>query len=1361
MRKLKRMISGIVATVMALTAMPVLASPTAVTNDTSIAGWRFTSHYSDSNIYIDRSQNAIGNASMKMVNRSPFASNVYATLETSAQVEKGKLYRLEFDAKAIDANKLFFSFNWGTRSSLTQAGATYDWMNYKFSYVPTEDEKVMLHIIADGPVGALWLDNMKFYDVTKPEFNLLANGDFENCSGPEETVEETITEPVTAETAEDIRMFAIEKAIVVDGKLDDWAGIDSMEITGRQDFDGPKEPLIQGNVRFAYDIDNLYFAVEVTDDSHYTYPSSRFWYGDSVQFGIADASTNLVSTLIERGIVYYEEEDSVWRSIVDFTVDVTREGNKTVYEVACPWSVYFGGDVPDAIKFNVIVNNSTSGGREYCLEITPGISMFKSATPYGHLFMLKPVGGVLQSSLAPKTLEVGEEGTLSVNLFNRETTVKTIRVSVDALDYEQDIIMQPGERKLVEIPFIPKTAGSVKLDIAFLCGGEEVVATKNISVSQEYGEEAYHEMRERIQGYAAELKELILEGEAQGLTLDYEVANYSIICKYLEYMELDVQRGYFERLYEFDKALTAAYEEAKQNITAYLEGEKQPLTVPRYVTGDKFTIDKKSVITNTFDGTKEEERPVMFVGYGTWETVTEEIPFFSSMGMNLIQTDVHIAEVMVTGRVNGWTPGISGSPLVDLAPSKEDKVSGEYAIKVVNNDVHKHNKFRYLYQEIPVKPNTTYVYGLKAKGTGLESNSAWFSAKGMAVQGRTAMENSEDWKNYDLEYTTGADETTLNLTMCFENTIDYLYIDDIYVMEKGTEENLLKNGDIEDNGLENMTPLEREAFDMGIAFDYDQLNWLRDVLARAEQYNMLVDVALCAHYIPSFILQRDPTMTQTIAYYMPYVLDHPTIRKVIDMWMQLVAEVVNDYDSVHTLLLANEPGYYTNGSYDGGTEYYIPHWQKYLKGLYGTVENLNEAYGSNYQSFEEVIMPLDVEHTPLWNDYRKFNDMMLADYLKWLYDSMKGYCPDLAMHYKTMDYFFHSYQKIYTNGGNHELIAQFSDLNGCDAFSYYSVSTAPLTMKMGWYDYQTSVRDIPVWDTESHIMQDRKPVEYDDLTPYYSSADVWNGAIHGRNGQVIWLWDLRNGSMAWGWANYANSNMVHRPETAVEHAKTALDLNRLSKEIVALQEVSPKVGMMYSRTEVGYNDYHVAKCQLAYEGIIFSGQKVGFVADTNYESMSKYDLLVIPEVTHISAEGLTAIKNYIENGGEVILMGDGCLAKDDYDKPSNPETLNYIYAHAESDKAISQKIQEMGLSEVVLAETETGEIPARIEWSCVEYDGKMLVNIMSYQTTAEVTVNIMHNGKEVKSFKELRSNETMTEEITLKPHQPVLIQFDI
>ena len=80
--------------------------------------------------------------------------------------------------------------------------------------------------------------------------------------------------------------------------------------------------------------------------------------------------------------------------------------------------------------------------------------------------------------------------------------------------------------------------------------------------------------------------------------------------------------------------------------------------------------------------------------------------------------------------------------------------------------------------------------------------------------------------------------------------------------------------------------------------------------------------------------------------------------------------------------------------------------------------------------------------------------MLLCDwFLQDLAIEFKKKRPDINVHFKPMDYFLYNNSKTFKAGANMDVIAQFADINGCDAHSYYGNANTPQTLKMGWYDY--------------------------------------------------------------------------------------------------------------------------------------------------------------------------------------------------------------------------------------------------------------------------------------------------------------------
>ena len=933
---------------------------------------------------------------------------------------------------------------------------------------------------------------------------------------------------------------------------------------------------------------------------------------------------------------------------------------------------------------------------------------------------------------------------------------ETVTVSVEELDFMRVVTVPAKKSQDVSVEFSIEDNNEHNLSFCLTNNGEEAINKKTVKKYIDY-QNTYPEFKERIEGYVSELKELLLACERKGLKPDYEIASYSVICKYIEYADILARNDNYSLFAEFDRVFVREYEETRDALNAYLKGEKKPLSVPKYLSDGKIQLDGTTVVANAENNGVIEERPVFFVGYGPWETAAEEMPFFSTLGYSSLQTEISMENVFTSFGLKGWGYYTKGHPEVTIELSKEEKSSGDSSLKLTNPSGYTHNVFSWVSQKVKVEPNTTYTYGLKAKAKGLSGNSAWFSVLGRASTSRQKLVDSGEWKEYVFEYTTSPDETTLDFTILFEDKIESLYIDDCFIKKQRSKENILKNSDFDSDSSSELNDFDKEAMEMGIYINYNQIEWLYSILDKAKQNNFMVDLNLCPHYIPSFIKERDSEITANAMQFLPFTLDHEIVRKTLSLWARLLASIASEYDCVQSICITNEPSVITKNG-----EHYLPLWHDFLRERYNNnIENLNENHRKEYQNFDEIPFPVNnKEATPVYYDYRCFNDWVMTDFHKFLAEEIRKINPDILLHAKVMDYFSYKSDGKFYNGANYETISDYLDLNGSDAFSFYGNASYSLPAKMAWYDFQTSVKNAPAWDTESHTSQDKANVGYDNLIEYYTGTDVWNGGVHGRGTSVIWLWDLQDKSMPWGGTSYPNANAVLRPADAIEVSRAALDLNRLSKEIAAIQKAERKVGVLYSRTSHGYVSDIMKSTIKAYENAVFSGQKVGFITESKIETMHGYELVIIPETPNVPTEVINNLKAYIENGGQVVIMDKEALKLNEYNKPHDEETISYIYKNAIVEGNILDKIKEMKLSDVVLVNAENGENIDNIEWSYAEYNGKVIVNIVNYDKEKDITVKVMYNGNEVKNFDELREMKLNNSLITLKPYQPVLISFN-
>jgi hypothetical protein len=175
--------------------------------------------------------------------------------------------------------------------------------------------------------------------------------------------------------------------------------------------------------------------------------------------------------------------------------------------------------------------------------------------------------------------------------------------------------------------------------------------------------------------------------------------------------------------------------------------------------------------------------------------------------------------------------------------------------------------------------------------------------------------------------------------------------------------------------------------------------------------------------------------------------------------------------------------------------------------------------------------------------------------------------------------------------------------------------------------------------------------------------------------------------------------------------------------------------------------------------------------------MNDVKVLLVPGKTHVVAETLDFITDYIKSGGKVVIIGSDSLKKNEYGYDNDAEKIKFIYDNSyvieysgTNDKIENmteseyyQKIRETlklcGVYNVVLKDSKTGEIVDLVEYNVGYYNGKVIVSMVNYNQ--ERTVNLYLGDKLVEKSYELYKEENLGSEITLKKYIPTFIEIDV
>ena len=1356
----KRIIALAVMLAMIIGSLPVVYAERGkwITDTTTVPGWSVEIQDIDGGACIDSSEHASGKQSMKLWNNTLKENdNTFLRASYPVSVEKGKFYRYGFKAKVKNATNVLAQMNWGTRSSLTPVGRTSNWREFEFNYNHTDaDGTAWLRIILDTKSDAVWIDDVYFYEVgDATNTNLINNPSFEETAASAPAA----SAPAGGQGADgrDIVAVAHKDGIEIDGDLSDWDGISALPLTQKTVYNGTLS--IEANIRYAYDDENFYFATEVEDDEHFPVMQNQYWTGDGLQFTLCGLNDTF-------GKAYAYSHDI--ESDRDFVTPsellkhgFSREGKKTIYEVAIPWEDFFPEGRPDAALFCAIINDNDGDGlgRKGCLMVAEGIASYKGSDQYPMFLMVDKEAGYTGWLSGSKECLIGEEAEYNIDLFNSSDADKNISIKTDDGKIDTSVKLEPGKNARYTFKIRHDELNEQSVSVTMSDGTSEKHQTVTTQVQAD--EKMTKEIIERQKANYKELVPLMEECKNRGMDLDYDEINYNILGHFVTYIEENLQKGDTGRAAYQDKVLTELYEKTKANLTAYLDGTKTPMNAPTYVTSD-ISVEGKHFEATVDNGGILERQPVFFVGTGHWAPSRKDIPILSKFGFNAIQPEVGGWDFMrKASAAHLWTPIANGYEAKTESSDKE-KHSGERSLKITSNTPRIDFKYWYLQQSIDVKPNTTYEYGLWAKGDNVKYT--WFTLDpDWNASEKHHIDGTYDWTEYKYEYTTKPGQTTLNFYITNEDMTTAAYIDDVFVREKGSDKNLIGNSSMESyNEPDAYWDIEEKTIEK-LSDDFDLM----------AKYNLSGIFSAAPHYIPQIWKNDHPEARAggQAEYSGGTILAHPQTKQYYETYYRTLMPRLANKPAFDGIVLMNEPTYKTQE-----ISYYEPLYREWLKNKYGDIKKLNEKWETEYSDFEEISFPKNLLPEPWLTDYLDFNDTALPDYNNFVSGIIKEYDKNVLTQTKMMQTLGKGSIGRIDSSNNWETLAPSVDLNSCDGWAYYHHPTLDIRGQMLFYDYQTSIKETPVYNTEDHIIQDGENMVFSDGERQHNIANLWQSAVHGKGGSVIWFWDREGRSEA---GNYLhNPLLTERPDTTAAIGKMTLDLNRLAKEIVSITEADANVGMLY----VPINDFYVSgymnTMYRTYNKLGENGQKTQFVVESAMDKISEVKTCIIPHVVTVKDSTFEAVRKYADNGGKLIVIGKDSLSKDEYGHDRNADEVAKLLEKAEViniysplaadmdsktmeelDGVISKLVKTEGYSDISVIDKETGKPVEDCEYLFAQYEGKYIINLCTFRDD-DREIEIYVNGKKTENFTDLISTETYNRNAKAKAYTPMLIRIE-
>jgi len=855
----------------------------------------------------------------------------------------------------------------------------------------------------------------------------------------------------------------------------------------------------------------------------------------------------------------------------------------------------------------------------------------------------------------------------------------------------------------------------------------------------------------------AEVEELLSECENQGIITDYERVKYATAQKVLKMLPVFTENGETEA-YEYN--LEVAYrlcKEAKVELESYIDGTAEPKGVIK-------TVSEKTDIQGNSFYSNELEKNVYYVGYGHWGTA--DMDMYGDLGVNLLHYEIGPAKLLKKAApAVGWNVKEIHSNKITYLIEHSTENGG--SIKVPSSSG---SGQVWLSQTVAVEPNSTYTFGVDFKCEAASSLRVRVNSTDKWIYDAKNDSTITNWKTGSSSYTTGADETELTYSVILHNNSTDLYFDNAFLKDSSGN-NLLSNADFSVSNTEMFT------VDTAVA------EKIKNVFKSAEENGISVALLTAMHYFPEYVYTYDPTIVNgdvtVFPKFMPFNPTHPEAVKVINKFLEELIPLVKDSKALHSVILSNEPCFEVYNYPD----YYLEDYHNMLEEKYKTVAEMNKAYGgTDYENFSDVTMPESTdrksserEKLAHFNDYRLFNEAIMTEYHKIIHDKITSLAPDVLLHTKGMA----SMNAIGTSGNriqlgiNNEELSKFLDLNGCDAWAYYGDSKDTLMGKTMWYDYMTSVKNAPVFNSEDHILKDSSTLSRSDEELAFNMADVWQSAVHGRGATTLWLYD--NSVRSKNETAYYNANLTRRADYIAEIGRISLDLNRLSEEVSAVNNKEARVAILYSDSSLVLNPYALNASYIAYQQAMFGGEKVFFVNETEPTTLNKNDieLLIVPCSNYMKAETLAEIKKHIDDGGRVLLLNANSKSwMDENGNAHNAEILESVTSRSETASFslgsdmyvydISSNVKNKLKEELAKMSRPVSVTSANsnTEWLYAEFNNGFIINVCNYGDSATQVSVSAPSGYDTENIYDLISGEKVGASFTLSPNKPMLLRVE-
>lgn len=445
------------------------------------------------------------------------------------------------------------------------------------------------------------------------------------------------------------------------------------------------------------------------------------------------------------------------------------------------------------------------------------------------------------------------------------------------------------------------------------------------------------------------------------------------------------------------------------------------------------------------------------------------------------------------------------------------------------------------------------------------------------------------------------------------------------------------------------------------AVNVSEVQRIVDSFDRLYQFGLQSGLVLMCK-LPDWVVQRYPE----IAWYMQssckYNIDHPMIRTLWEEGLTALMGKLKSHPALHSIRLGNEVFFGIVGNQTPISNYTTEKWHTWLTDKYGDIHTLNAAWKSLYKNFSDVLFPTKKEKdsgllygTARWYDFCRFNADRVIDYYTWFTGLVRKLDEDVPTHVKYVNKDL--FNANMANGLDRFALNKLTNWSGCDtrimtapAAAINTPNRNPGQYALDWlttigYTWMRSTSpDKLVVDMEIHPISTVKQ-RNGSVPDNHITAAIWIAHLQGLSLHLLWAWPrLADGSYLFDEVD----TIPLLPQVVDNYARSLDYINALGPEVVALANDAPRpICMLWSviSSMQDHQSYLYAQVD-AFEALTFFGPQLRFIAEPDIDEKgvdSSCTVLVVPGQRYVSDDTVTAVKKYIDQGGNVTVVGNSLV----------------------------------------------------------------------------------------------------------------------